>query len=232
MSRLLLVRHGKAADHWNDYDHLSEAGARQAEHLAQRLLREETVLAAAYHGTMRRQRQTAEVVARVFAEAGRPFPALRELPGLDEIHPGVVDAALLAEEDLAVREHVTAWITGKAKGTRETRSFLFAAFQRFARDELAGDFEKYPVFHARVTTALAAMVDVERGTAVAFTSGGFIATAAGFAIQAALDPTLRLMATLENASLTEIRHSRSRDAFSLVRLNDVGHVPLEARTLL
>jgi broad specificity phosphatase PhoE len=232
MTRILLVRHGKAADHWGDYDRLSESGARQSRHLAERLIREEETIAAAFHGKMRRQRETAEVVAATFAAAGRPFPAPVELPGLDEMAPGVVDAALLAEPDLALRERVTEWIIGKRPGGPETQLFLLSAFHRFARGELAGDFEPYTAFHARVTATLGALRRLDRGTCVAFTSGGFIATAAGLAMEAPLAPTLQLMATLENTSITELRHSVSRDAFSLVRLNDVGHVPLAERTLI
>lgn len=229
MSRLLLVRHGKASDHWHDYDRLSERGAVQAEHVGARLARDEPEVVAAYHGKMRRQRETAEVARRAFGEA---FPALAELPGLDEMAPGVIDAALLGEEDLAKRERVTAWITGQRRSDAEVRGFLMGAFERFARGELAGEFESYRDFHARVTETLAAMVDDDRGTVVAFTSGGFIATAAGLAMEAALGPTLSLMASLENASITELRWSRSRGRFSLVRLNDVGHLPPESRTVL
>ena len=232
MTRILLVRHGKAADHWGDYDRLSETGARQSRHLAERLMREEESIAGAFHGKMRRQRETAEIVAAAFAAAGRPFPALAELPGLDEMAPGIVDAALLAEPDLALRERVTDWIIGKRRGTPETQAFLLGAFHRFARGELAGDFEPWTAFHARVTSTLAALRREDRGTCFAFTSGGFIATAAGLVMEAALGPTLQLMGILENTSITELRHSLSRDAFTLVRLNDVGHVPASERTLI
>lgn len=232
MSRLLLFRHGKAGGSWHDYDHLSERGAQQAAHAARRLLREETELVAAYHGNMRRQRETAEVVRRVFEEAKRPFPPLRELPGLDEMAHDVIDAALVEVAEPALREHVTAWITGRERSTRETRAFMMDAFSRFARGELRGDFEDFQTFRVRVLATLGAMLDEGRGTVVAFTSGGFIATAAGFALETPLDPTVRLMATMENASLTELRHSRTRDRFSVVRLNDIGHLPPGERTLL
>lgn len=232
MSRLLLVRHGKASDHWFDYDRLSPAGTKQAEHFGARLVREETTLAAVYHGKMRRQRETAEAVRSVFVSAGRSLPELRELPGLDEMAPGVIDAALLAETDVALRQHVTAWVNGQLRGTREVRRFLMSAFLRFARAEISGDFETYAEFRARVSATLDAMIDEDRGTVVAFTSGGFIATAAGIALETALEPTLQLMAAVENASLTELRHSRTRDRFLLVRLNDVGHLPSEERTFL
>jgi len=180
---------------------------------------------------MRRQRETAESVRAAFEAAGRPFPDLVELPNLDEMAPGIVDAALLEEQNSAVRDHVTAWIMGTAKSTRETRSFLMSAFSRYSRGELTGDFETWAAFQERVVSTLERMIDPGRGTVAAFTSGGVIAVAAGIALEASLERTIRFMADLENASLTELRYSRSRGRFSLVRLNDIGHVSPTERTL-
>ena len=233
MSRVLLVRHGKAAERFSDYDHLSEAGAKQAEYVASRLLEENETITGVYHGRMSRQRATAEVVAGVFAKASRPLPALRELPGLDEIAPGVLDSAMNGEPDPGLRERVQAWMTGKTKGTPETHGWLMNVFHRFARGEIAGDFETYVAFNARVDAALISMLEENQGTtALAFTSAGLIATAAGRALEAPLEQTLQLMATMDNGAITELRHSRKRGRFSLIRLNDIGHVPVVARTLL
>ena len=233
MSRVLLVRHGKAAERFSDYDHLSEAGAKQAEYVGARLLEEDETITGAYHGRMSRQRATAEVVASVFAKAARPLPALRELPGLDEIAPAVLDTAMNGEPDPGLRERVQAWMTGKTKGTPETHGWLMNVFHRFARGEIAGDFETFAAFNARVVAALTTMLEENQGTtAVAFTSAGIVATAAGLALDAPLEQTLQLMATMDNGSVTELRHSRKRGRFSLIRLNDIGHVPVTARTLL
>lgn len=227
MSRLLLIRHGKAAERFSDYDHLSEAGAKQSEYVAARLVEENEPIANIYHGRMSRQRATAEVIARIVGKAPR------ELAGLDEIPHEVLDHAMNTEPDLGLRERVQAWMTGRAKGTHETHSWLMNAFHRFARGEIAGAFETYAAFQTRVATTLTTMFEENEGTtAIACTSAGIIATAAGMALESPLEQTLQLMATMDNGSITELRHSRKRGRFTLIRLNDIGHVPIAARTLL
>ncbi len=232
MSRVLLVRHGKASDHWHDYDQLSPRGFEQAALVGKRLARDEPELRAIYHGKLRRQRETAETVRAELVDAGRPVPELTELSTLDEIAAGVVDTALLQEPDLVLRERITGWTTGQRQGDKRTFSWLMRCFTRFESGELVGDFETFTEFHGRVVATLAKLVDPAGGTTVAFSSGGFIATAAGIAVETAMNPTLQLMATLENTSLTELRWSRSRAKFRLVRLNDVGHLPPDARTTI
>jgi broad specificity phosphatase PhoE len=231
MSRLLLFRHGKASDNWATYDQLSEHGVLQSSQIGARLLADNVPLVAAYHGTMRRQRETAASVRAVFEAAGRPFPSLVELPSLNELAPGIVEAALLEEKDAAVRERVTACITGTAQSTREIRPFMMSAYFRYSRGELQGDFETWADFQRRVASTLETMIDPGRGTDAAFTSGGFIASAAGITLGTSLERTIRFMADIENASLTELRYSRSHSRFDLVRLNDIGHVGAAQRTL-
>lgn len=232
MSGLILVRHGKASDHWHDYDHLSPKGFEQAALVGQRLVRDEPGLVTLAHGKMRRQRETAETIRAQYIEAGIAVPELTCVPDLDEIAHGVIDVSLGAIADEALRERIAAWMTGQRKGDAETYTWLMGCFTRYEAGEVTGDFETYPAFHARVTGTIAGLVDPGRGTTLAVSSGGFIATAAGIAVESALRPTLSLMATLENTSITELRWSRKREKFRLVRLNDIGHLPPSARTLI
>lgn len=232
MSRLILVRHGKASDHWHDYDRLSPKGFEQAALVGQRLARDETSVVTIAHGKMRRQRETAETIRAQYLEAGLAVPALTEVPTLDEIAHDVIDSSVVAIEDAGLRERITGWMTGQRKGDAETYTWLMGCFTRYEAGEVTGDFETYPAFHARVTGTIRGLVDPGRGTTLAVSSGGFIATAAGIAVESGLRPTLSLMATLENTSVTELRWSMKREKFRLIRLNDIGHLPPAARTLI
>lgn len=85
MSRLSLIRHGQATLGLESYDQLSDLGRVQSEMLGKYLATSGHRFDAVYHGTLKRQRQTAEIVSRVYEKEGKPFPELRVEPGLDEI---------------------------------------------------------------------------------------------------------------------------------------------------
>jgi broad specificity phosphatase PhoE len=235
MTRILLIRHGKAADNWANYDELSAIGHAQSTQLGERLFLEDEQPAAMFHGTLHRQRVTAEVVrATMTARGGTGYtlPPLSVLPELNELSQDVVNVARTKVPEGPRRDLIEAWATGKARSSKDTRRFLFESYLAYVKGDIVGDFEPYLAFRDRVIGSLRAMLQSERSTVMAFTSGGVIATAAGFAMEAPLDRGIRLMATLENTSITEIRHSRRTDRFSLIRLNDVTHVPIAERTLL
>src|SRR5687767_4411295 len=110
MTRILLVRHGKASDDFDNYDVLSARGAAQSARLAARLLADGEAPALAAHGALARQRDTARAVADAFARAGRPFPALAEDPRLDEIPMRVVQAAVARMSDPDQQARVARWV--------------------------------------------------------------------------------------------------------------------------
>ncbi len=230
MARVLLVRHGKAAERWDDYDHLAPVGEQQASQIAARLLREPGALRG-FHGTLRRQRRTAEIVEAGFAEQGRTL-SLQTLPGLDELDQAVVGAALALDPARANDAEITAWTRGERASSATSRAFMIDAYLRYAAGEVTGDFETFASFRARVADALGVLARTDAETVVAFTSGGFIATAVGVALEANPVHALRIMAVLHNASVSELLYSRQRDRFTLVRLNDVQHLPSELQTIL
>ena len=232
MTRILLIRHGKAASNWAHYDELSQIGHEQSAQLGCRLVLDGEQPAALYHGTLHRQRVTAEVVRAKMLERGAAMPPLTVLAALDEMSPDVVNVARQKVPEGPWRDRIEEWATGRAPSSPDVRRFMLESYFAYGKGDVAGDFESYLAFRDRVVGALRAMLQAERSTVMAFTSGGVIAAAAGFAMGAPLDRGIRLMATLENTSVTEIRHSARTGRFALVRLNDVSHVPVAERTLL
>ena len=121
MSDLYVVRHGQASFLSDDYDQLSELGVRQAMALGERWLdmgvRPDRVLS----GSLRRQRDTASAIARVFAERDVPWPDTHVHEGLNEYPAEEIVAGLAPEfqKDPTFRHLEEAWV---AAG--ETRVFV------------------------------------------------------------------------------------------------------------
>lgn len=84
MSKLVLVRHGQASFFSDHYDKLSEMGERQARALAEYWLRSGVEFDESFTGTLSRQTRTEEVVAETYRAAGKAWPKVEVLPGLDE----------------------------------------------------------------------------------------------------------------------------------------------------
>ncbi len=232
MTRILLIRHGKAADNWAHYDELSQIGHAQSAQLGDRLFVDEEEPAAIFHGTLHRQRVTAEVVRAKMTARGAKLPSLSVLPGLNEMSQSVVNVARDKVPPGPRRDLIEAWATGTARSSKDVRRFMLESYFAYGKGDIVGDFESYLAFRDRVIDTLREMLQPERSTVLAFTSGGVIAAAAGFAMEAPTERGIRLMATIENTSITEIRHSKRTGRFSLIRLNDVSHVPIAERTLL
>jgi broad specificity phosphatase PhoE len=97
MSTLMLVRHGQASLFSDDYDRLSDLGLNQAEALGQFWLERKIRPDSVCSGTLNRQRQTADRVGDIFAAAGEFWPALQEIPGLNEYPAKEITESLVPE---------------------------------------------------------------------------------------------------------------------------------------
>lgn len=229
MSRLYVVRHGQARFFTDDYDRLSEKGEAQCAALARYWLEHGLDFHAVWCGSLVRQRRSAEVVRDVYREAGREFPDIRSVPGLDEYPADDIMATLLA----LLRERDTA-LDGLARAFEEAaeerdryRSFhrlLEAVMKRW----IAGDYPRegseglraWPDFSEGVRAAFhRIMAGAGSGENIAvFTSGGPV----GISVQTVLGAPDQSAAELNwrvyNGSYTLFTFSGSRvslDAFNV-----------------
>src|SRR3954471_202019 len=98
MGVVLLVRHGQASFGAEDYDVLSETGLEQSRVLGRALATQGPEPTAIVHGAMRRQRDTATVMADAGGWSAAPDPD----DGWNEFdHLGVVARAETDDADLA-----------------------------------------------------------------------------------------------------------------------------------
>ena len=208
MGQILLVRHGQASFGADDYDVLSGVGEEQAVDLGRALagLAPDVVL----HGSMKRQRRTAEIAAEA---AGWSVA-----PTLDERWNEMDHLAVLA-----AHPHD---FDGEPD-RRQFQAWFESATRRWTSGDHDDDYdESFPEFRTRVRAALEAVVPVE--TAVVVTSGGPISAVTTDLLHADLPTYARLAAVVVNASITKVVTGRS--GVSLVSFNEHAHLPPDRLT--
>jgi broad specificity phosphatase PhoE len=225
MGELVLVRHAQASFFGADYDALSPVGREQARalgrHWALHGVRFDTV----YVGPRRRHRETLGLVAEAFAARGLAWPEARELAELDE-HDGVAVLKHTLGRPESERAAMEASDPGDGERERVVREF-FRRYREVMRQWARGALEvpgvePWAEFRARSLRALDAMC-VGPGSAVAFTSGGLVSSAAGWLLGLDEDRVIELSAVLRNTALSEVRYSGARR--TLVSFNALPHLP-------
>jgi broad specificity phosphatase PhoE len=227
MSKLVLVRHGQASFFSDDYDKLSEMGERQARVLAEYWLRNDVSFDEAYTGTLRRQKRTEEVVAETFRAAGKPWPTVEVLPGLDEYPSDEIMTKLLpllSEKDEAVRtleaEHRAA--SGSREKYRSFHRLLSAVMEQWIKGgHGANGMTRWEEFRDRVRRDFRNILARDgNGRKVAvFSSGGVIGVSVQSVLQAPDLIAAELNWRVHNCSLTEFTFSGDRitlDCFNAV----------------
>jgi broad specificity phosphatase PhoE len=217
MSTLLLVRHGQARAFDADSDRLSELGAEQARRLGEHWIASGVELDEIHVGTLTRQRQTAELVAEVFAKAGRGWPEPRANAAWNEYDSGGILGRLmpaLAASDEAFAKLVTDFQAAAARPDRNRyfQRMFETLMDRWEEGALAQDgVEPFAAFHERVRAAFR-MVTSQGGSrrVAVFTSGGPIGVCTQVVLDAPPRAALRLNWRVRNASLTEMIFSEGR----------------------
>ena len=208
MSQVLLVRHGQASWGADDYDVLSDLGARQATVLGEVLRARGLQADVLLHGAMKRQRET----ARMLGEAAG-WGAWTEDVSWDEMNH---------EEVLARQPHTFA---GDTPTRREFQAWFEAATDRWTAGGHDHEYaESFADFSERVLGGLDRLVRHlgSGGTAVVVTSGGPISRVVTELLGGGLDVYRRIAPVVVNTSVTKVVVGE-RGA-TLVSLNEHGHL--------
>lgn len=228
MSLLYLIRHGQASFDAEDYDQLSVRGMEQARQLGLHWAKLNLIFDHVHVGPRRRHRQTMEAVAAVYRERGLNWPEAVALPELDE-HFGY-DVLTRSLPDLMQRDPVIRDMKEKLRKDSDTaqRDYL-RLFQKvtrlWVRRELnRPDLEAWHEFRERVNRGLVTITGGagSKKKVAAFSSGGPVAAAMGFALNLDDEKTLDLSWVVRNAAYSEFLFSRGR--FSLMTFNAVPHL--------
>ncbi len=231
MSTLILVRHAQASFGAADYDQLSPLGETQSTLLGGHWVNAETRFDTVFIGPRKRHRQTAEGVARVYRDAGFDWPEPLDAPALDEYQgEELLKLALprLASEDVHLQTLMGA--LSEVENDRSARRKAFQkVFEHVMRAWVRGEIsepgvEPWADFRARVAGWVEELLQTAgRGRrVVAFTSGGFVAGAAGYALGLDDVKTIELSWMVNNAALAEFTFNEER--FTLSRFNALPHL--------
>lgn len=225
MSEICFARHAQASFGKEDYDRLSNLGMRQAEILADYLVRMGLDFHAVYSGSMERQIATAKKLLSAMGKQ-KDTPDLRIVPELNEYDSRLVIKSYvpdLIREDPAVSDALAQMYTDR-------RSFQMV-FERAVlrwisgRNDLEG-VETWKAFKARVHQGVK-MIMEENGRKkriLVFTSGGAISTVMQMALSLTDEETIRLSWQIQNTSLSVFKYS-GKD-FSLSSFNSLVHLQL------
>lgn len=203
---LLLVRHGQASFAADDYDQLSDLGARQSRRLGAWLAEGGHRFSAVVVGGMRRHRQTHDAVAAAFAERGIDLPAPLTDPGLDEFDHRAVFGAFIGRDP----GHPLV-LASRSGEPRAVGALLHAALQAWAEDSLGAVPETWDAFGQRVRAAgqrIAALA--AGGEVLVLSSGGVISRLAQAALEAPDHRAIDLNLSLRNSAQCEFRVNGER----------------------
>jgi len=210
MGTLYLVRHGQASFASDDYDRLSELGARQCERLGEWFREKGVRFEGVITGTLRRHTQSFEALAR----GQRSELAALAMPGLNEydaetivraVHPEPVPKPQTQED---VRQHfrllrdgLLAWMEGRTQPER---------------------MPSYQQFRAGVVAALDHVRTRHDGDVLIVSSGGPISIAVAHVLGAPSSAVVELNLRMRNSALTEFAFTPKRH--SLITFNTLPHL--------
>lgn len=224
MSTLFLIRHGQASFGAEDYDVLSELGARQARALGAHWANTGPRLDALYTGTLRRHLATTDNFVAGAQGAGASLPEPVEVTGLGE-YPAFELLRrwqpILQAEDPDYRA-----ILAEPETSARMKRLFHHVIGKWVRGELAtDDLESFVQFKARVRAALAGIAEREgRGkTVAAITSGGPISIAVQWALSLDDEVAMGQAWYMANCSVSEFRY-RDPHALTLVSLNVMDYL--------
>lgn len=230
MGRLVLVRHGQACAFTDDPDRLSDTGWEQCQILGRYWKAHGIRFDLAFHGTLRRQRESYEAASLGYNGDEADFPVATVLSGLDEYQAQDVIAEIaprLAATDASFAPLWQAWQDGRntADRNRPFQRMFEAVMERWVEGKMREPgLVPWQRFRERVETTLAKLRSTPgRGLhLVAFTSGGPIGVALQSCLGAPARAALDINWRVRNSSLTSFLYQGSR--FSLDAFNETPHL--------
>jgi broad specificity phosphatase PhoE len=231
---VVLVRHGQASFAGPDYDVLSPLGERQATLVGERLAGYGDV-DRVLHGTLRRQRHTAELVVRSMADdrAGQPveIPEVAEDGRWDEYdHEELLSRSMRTDGQ---RQAFIEEMESAEDPRRVFQQHFDAAVRRWTAGGHDDEYhESYTAFGDRVDAALDDLLaGLGRSrTAVVVTSGGVMGAISAQLLGLDAAGWARLNRVIVNTGIVKLAYGRA--GTTLVSFNDHAHLEADPRQLV
>jgi broad specificity phosphatase PhoE len=231
---VVLVRHGQASFAGPDYDVLSPLGERQAMLVGGRLAGYGDV-ERVVHGTLRRQRHTAELVVRTMSTdpGGQPaaVPEVAEDARWDEYdHEELLARTMRNAGD---RQAFVEEMEAAEDPRRVFQEHFDAAVRRWTAGGHDDEYrESYAAFGERVDAALDDLLTSlgRSRTAVVVTSGGVMGAISAQLLGLEAAGWARLNRVIVNTGIVKLAYGRA--GTTLVSFNDHAHLEADPRELV
>jgi len=216
MSTIYLVRHGQGSFGTHDYDRLSPLGREQSKLVGEHFAATGETIDRIYTGSLKRQRETAELIVEGLGAAGAGLSDLTVEPAFDEYDGTALlsgYAASLSAEDQA-RAGWPELLTDR----RRFQLFLELAARAWVDGTIAPEsLVPWAGFHGRIAAALQRiMTDEGRNkTLVITTSGGVIGATVANVLGQSGYVGIDLNWAVHNASLTRLIYSTNKVSLSM-----------------
>jgi broad specificity phosphatase PhoE len=220
MSTLYLIRHGQASFGTDNYDQLSATGEEQARELGRYFAGSGERIDHIYSGSLRRQTQTAEIIAN---QLGAAAPPLSIEPAFDEYDSDVI-LQTFAKSLTAEQLEAAGW----PELRHDRKKFQFF-LERAARAWVEATIEAEAMtpwhgFHGRICKALEQIMRTHgrSKTLLLSTSGGVIGTIVAHVLGLSNHMGIELNWAVHNASITRLFYSSEK--ISLSMFNALPHL--------
>lgn len=221
MSLLHLVRHGQASAGTDNYDRLSPIGQQQSRILGQWWLSHGFSPDAAFHGTLERQRDTAELSLNALSQNDQ-VPPMSKHAGLNEYDHRVIEAHFASEHD---------GYSPEAMSFEEYLSVL-SRWRDYLPEDKNPQIEPWSEFKARGWNTLKELSQQNKEDAefVFFTSGGIIATVLSTVLNLDFEHTVDAIWRIRNTSITTFK--LTSNSAKLVEFNTIAHLQEQRKSHL
>lgn len=216
MSTLYLVRHGQASFGTHDYDRLSEVGREQSKLVGEHFAVTGEKIDRIYTGSLKRQRETAELIVAGLGAAGAGLSDFAVEPAFDEYDGTALLSGYAAS--LSTDEQTRAGWPELLTDRRRFQLFLELAARAWVDGTIAPEsLVPWAGFHGRIATALQRIMAAEgrNKTLVITTSGGVIGAAVANVLGHSGYAGIELNWAVHNASLTRLIYSSSKVSLSM-----------------
>lgn len=223
MSSILLVRHGQASFGAKSYDYLSERGRSQAIEVGRWLKKHEAKFDGLLCGPRRRQYETADAIT---VTAGLENLSIEMCSELDEFGEG--EEIFLAAEAMTGKS-----MFGPQAPAREALiGYYVEAYKAWCRGEVEiPGRSSFIEFRRQIAQWLIGFTRANRTSGqhtLVISSAGVIAAVVCEALELGDEHWAALVAVMENASMTEILHSKGR--IGLRYFNTIAHLSPELKS--
>jgi broad specificity phosphatase PhoE len=218
MSTIYLVRHGQASFGTDNYDQLSATGREQARQLGKYFAESGERIDRIYTGALRRQTETAEIIAESLG--GAPVAVETAFNEYDSDLILHTFAKSLTPEQLAE----AGWPELRTD-RRKFQFFLERAARAWVEAQIeAEEMTPWRGFHGRIVSAIENIMRTEgrSKTLIVSTSGGVIGTLVANVMGLSNHTGIELNWAVHNASITRLIYSA--DKVSLSMFNGLPHL--------